>query len=129
MSTTATILIPTLPPPSNRIEIPEDMNPEDQARLLAELGAISTEIARIQTQNEERAKFADQRWRAVDARIAKLEKHADASAGHDLAVVQKALEKKADQLDKWKWWAMSILATLITSAIVGLVVHYLSTKG
>jgi hypothetical protein len=122
------VLIPTLPPESNKIEIPRSMNPEERAKLIAELGAISTEIARVQTRDEERSKFAEQRWRAVDARLAKLEGHADKSGAHDLAIVTKALDKATAANDKIKWWAVSIGTTLLTSAIVGLVVHYLAAR-
>lgn len=118
-------LLPTLPPESARVEIPASMNPEEQAKLIGELGNISTELARVQTRDEERAKFADQRWRAIDARIAKIEKNADASAGHDLAVLQKALDKRDVEFAKWKWYALSIAATLFTSALVGLIVHWI----
>lgn len=121
-------LLPTLPPESARVEIPESMNPEEKAKLVAELGKISTEIARVQTRDDERAKFAEQRWRAVDARLAKLEGRADASGQHDLVVVTKALDKAQAANDKIKWWGLSIATTLLTSAIVGLVVHYLATR-
>ena len=117
------VLIPTL---STRVEIPESMRAEEKAQLIAELGSISTEIAKVQTRDEERGKFAEQRWRAIDARIGKLEKSADATGEHKLEVLQKALDKKTETLDKWKWWALSIFATLGTSAIVGLVVFYLT---
>lgn len=127
MSTVA--LIPTLPPTSARVEIPDSMNPEEQAKLIAELGAISTELAKAQTRDEEREKAREQRFRAIDARLGKLEKTADSSSAHDLATIQRALDKKSEQLDKWKWWAMSIIAALITSTVVGLVVHYFATKG
>jgi hypothetical protein len=121
-------LLPTLPPESAQVEIPASMNPEEKAQLVAELGKISTEIARVQTRDEERNRFAEQRWRAVDARLAKLEGHADASGQHDLAVVTKALDKATTNNEKIKWWALSILTTLATSAVVGLVVHYLASR-
>jgi len=121
-------LLPTLPPESSQVEIPRSMNPEEQARLVSELGKISTEIARVQTRDEERGKFLDQRLRAIDSRLGKLEGHADASGQHDLAIVTKALDKATSANDKIKWWALSIATTLITSAIVGLVVHYLATR-
>ena len=117
-----------MPPEANTIEVPESMNPEDRATLIAELGKISTEIARVQTRDEERARFAEQRWRAIDARLAKLEGYADKSGEHDLALVTKALDKERENTAKIKWWALSILTTLATSAVVGLVVHYLSSR-
>lgn len=118
-------LLPNLPPESARVEIPTSMNPEEQAKLIGELGKISTEIARVTTRDEERAKFLDQRFRAIDARIGKLEAGADASGAHDLVVLQKALDKRDAEFSRWKWWALSIAATLFTSALVGLIVHWI----
>ena len=120
------ILIPTLPPESNKIQIPISMNEAEQARLVAELGVISTEIARVQTRDEERAKFLDQRFKAIDARLAKIEHVADSTGQHDLNTLQRALDKRDEEFSRWKWWALSIAATLATSAIVGLVVHWAS---
>jgi len=117
-------LIPTLPPDSSTVEIPASMNDEEKGQLVAELAKISTEIARVQTRDEERAKFADQRWRAIDARLGKLEGKADASGQHDLAVLQKALDKRDAEAVRWKFWALGILGGLFSSAIVGLVVYY-----
>ena len=67
----------------------------------------------------------DQRFKAIDARLAKLENSADASGAHDLSLVQKALDKEREKSEKVKWWGLSILGTLVTSAIVGVVVHFL----
>lgn len=121
-------LIPTLPPESSTVEIPQSMNDEEKGQLVAELSKISTEIAKVQTRDEERAKFAEQRWRAVDARLAKLEGRADASGQHDLAVLQKALDKRDAEFIRWKFWALGIIGALVTSSIVGLVVHYFATR-
>jgi hypothetical protein len=121
------VLFPSLPPPSI-IEIPEDMDPENEARLLKELGEISRNQTRLETVLEEREKQQEQRHRATEARLAKLEKSADASGQHDVALMQRALDKKDEAESKLKWWVLSIIGTLLTSAAVGLVVHYLSTK-
>jgi len=122
------VLVPSLPPPCNVLEIPEDMNPEEEARLLSELGNISTKLTAIEVRADERHN-ADLAERArVNARLSKLERDVDASGSHDLAVVTKALERAQSHNDKVKWWALSIIATLCTSAIVGLVVHYFSKR-
>lgn len=118
-------LLPTVPA---RVEIPESMNPEEQAKLIGELGLISTEIARVQTRDEERGKFANQRWRAIDARLAKLEGFADTTAQHDLVVLQKQLDARLEESSKLKWWAISIFTTFATSAVVGLIVYYLTSR-
>ena len=111
-------LLPTVP---GRVEIPDSMHPKEKDKLVEELGSIATSIARVETRDEERAKFADQRWRAIDARIGKLEHNADTN-------VTKALDKRTDELSKVKWWAVSIVTTFATSAVVGLIVYYLSTR-
>lgn len=127
MSSTALIL-PMLPPASRRIEIPESMNPREQARLTAELAGISTEIARVVTRDEERQKFFDQRFKAIDARIAKLENVTDETGKHDRAELEKRLAEQATETGRWKWWALGIAASLVSSALVGLIVHYFSGK-
>lgn len=128
MKATTLALIPTLPPDSSTVEIPDSMNPTERDKLIDELRAISTEFARIQTRDEERAKFLDQRFRAIDARLGKLEEGADASGRYDLEVVTKRLEKREAEFVRWKFWALGIVGALVTSAIVGLVVHYFSTR-
>lgn len=120
------VLIPSVPPPGDVFEIPDDMNPEEEARLLAELGNISTKLTAIEVRAEERERSARDERDRVNARLAKLEGKADASGEHDLAVVRKALDREREAVSKIKWWGLSILATLATSAIVGLVVHYFS---
>ena len=118
------VLLPTLPPESRQVEIPDSMHPDERAKLIAELGKISTEIATVQVRDEERAKFLDQRFRAIDARLAKIEEDADASGQFNLVELQKQLDERKAESSKWKWWALSIIATIFTSALVGLVVHY-----
>lgn len=126
-----------LPFPPNIIELPDNMTPEEQATLVRELGEITKESVKLRTQLEERGKFNEQRFRGIDARLAKLERQienlieklersADTSSNHDVSTLQKALDKAHEQADKWKWWAMSIIGVLITSGITGAVVHYLS---
>jgi DNA repair exonuclease SbcCD ATPase subunit len=105
------------------------MNENEREKLIDELRAISTEFARLSTRDEERAKFLDQRFKAIDARLGKLEAGADASGRYDLAVVTKQLEKRDAEFVRWKFWALGIIGALVTSSIVGLVVHYFSTKG
>jgi hypothetical protein len=120
--------LPTLPPESNRVEIPKSMQPEDQAKLLRELSVISTAIARAEAVAAERAKAEEQRFRSVEARLRKLEDGAESTGEHKIAKLEAALRERREEQAKWKWWAISITSTLITSAIVGLVVHYLSTR-
>lgn len=126
---TTAVLLPALPPESARIEIPESMDPEESAKLLAELGQISTEIATSRVRNEERQKFLEQRFRAIDARIGKLEKSADVSSAHDVEALQRALDKRDAEFAKWKWWALGIAGSLFASALTGLVVYYLASRG
>jgi len=126
MSAATLALIPTMPPESSTVEIPASMNPTERTKLVDALGDISTELARVQTRDEERAKFAEQRWRAIDARLAKLESGADASGRYDLDLVTKKLDKREAEFVRWKFWALGIIGALLTSTIVGLVVHYLS---
>lgn len=121
MSQNALVLLPTMPPESRQVRIPESMNPEEEARLVGELGKISTELARVQTRDEERAKFLDQRFRATDARMAKLEAGATASGQYDLALAAKTLDKKEAEFAKWKWWVV----TLICSGAAGVLGHLL----
>jgi hypothetical protein len=123
---TVLALIPTLPPESSTIRIPASMSPTERERLIDELRAISTEFARIQTREEERAKFLEQRFWAIDVRFAKLENSAEQTGRHDLVTLQKALDKRDAEFSRWRWWALSIVATIVTSAIIGLVVFYLN---
>lgn len=118
-------LLPTVPA---RVVIPDSMHPKEKDKLVEELGSIATSIARVETRDEERAKFADQRWRAIDARIGKLEKHASETGEHKLAIVTKERDDERAELSKVKWWAVSIVTTFATSAVVGLIVYYLSTR-
>jgi hypothetical protein len=104
------------------------MQPEDQAKLLRELSVISTAIARAEAVAAERAKAEEQRFRSVEARLRKLEDGAESTGEHKIAKLEAALRERREEQAKWKWWAISIASTLITSAIVGLVVHYLSTR-
>lgn len=129
MSEATVALLPTMPPESARVEIPASMNTQDREKLIGELSQISTEIARVQTRDEERAKFLDQRFRAIDARLAKLEDETEQTGRHDLVLLQKQLDKREAEFSKWKSWALSIVGALITSTIIGLVVHYFATKG
>lgn len=127
--TATALILPMLPPESRRIEIPESMNEQDQARLTSELAGISTEIARVVTRDEERQKFLDQRFKSIDARISKLEHTSDATGKHDRIELERQLAARIAESGKWKWWALGIGASLASSALVGLVVHYLSSKG
>ena len=121
-------ILPTLPPDFNRVEVPDSMKPEDQAKLLHELSGITTAITRTEVQAEEREKAHSQRFRSIDARIRKLEAGAEDTGEQRIEELQaKLAERKADAI-RWKWWILSIASTLITSAIVGLVVYYLSTR-
>ena len=52
----------------------------------------------------------------------------DVSGHQDLIVLQKTIDKREHEASKVKFWALSILATLITSALVGLVVHWLGGR-
>jgi hypothetical protein len=101
------------------IEVPAEMPEDERAELFQELGKIAAEIARLQARHEERT-------RSIEDRIVRLETGADASGRQDLALVQKALDKREAQLAEGRRWVYSVIATLLTSAIVGLVVHYLS---
>jgi len=120
------ILIPTLPPESARVELPDSMNPEEQGKVIGELAKISTEIARVQTRDEERSKFLDQRFRAIDARLAKIEDDAENTGRHELASLEKLIDKRDTEITRWKFWLLGIVGAVVTSTIVGLVVHYLS---
>ena len=128
MTQLQSVIFPTLPPPSNEIEIPASMSTHDQNKLFEQLGSISTELAKMQARDEERQKSLDQRLRAIDARLAKLEEGADISGHQDLIALQKTIDKREHEASKIKFWALSILATLITSALVGLVVHFLGGR-
>jgi len=118
------VKFPTLPPPSDKIEIPESMSTPDRNKLFAQLGSISTELAKIQARDEERQKALDQRLRAIDARLARLEKDAEKAAGSDLETLKNTIAKHQSEASKMKFWVLSIVATLLTSAVVGLVVHF-----
>lgn len=124
MSTTIAVL-PTVPA---RVEIPDSMQPKEKDKLVEELGSITTALARVETRDEERAKFLEQRFRAIDARIGKLEQHADETGEHKLVVATGERDGARAELNKVKWWGLSILATFATSAVVGLIVYYLSTR-
>lgn len=128
MTQTQSVIFPTLPPPSNEIEIPESMPTTDRNKLFDQLGAISTELAKMQARDEERQKSLDQRLRAIDARLGKLEESADVSGHQDLIALQKTIDKREQEASKLKFWGLSILATLLTSALVGLVVHWLGGR-
>lgn len=121
-------LLPTLPPDSNRVEVPDSMKPEDQAMLLRELSGISTAITRAEVRAEEREKAGDQRFRSVEARLRKIEDGAETTGAHRILELRQELRERRAETAKWKWWAISIATTLITSAIVGLVVHFFSTR-
>lgn len=118
-------ILPTMPPDSARIELPESMTPEEQGKVLGELSKISTELAKVQVSNEERSKFIDQRFRAIDARLAKLEDDADATGKHELSSLEKLIDKREAEITRWKFWVLGIVGALVSSAVVGLVVHYL----
>ena len=119
------MLLPPLPPPASReIEIPESMHPDDRKLLISELGNISASIASIEARDEEHRKALEQRFRAIDARTAKLETSLEETGRHDVAKLQRALRKREDSADKWKWWVLSLVA----SAIVGLVTYYIATR-
>ena len=111
------VLLPSLPPESAAFEVPESMTPDDRQFLIQELGKISASHAEIRV-----------RLDGADARLKKLETKADQSGQHDIEVLQKALEKAHAKGDVWKSRVWSILAVLITSALVGLVTHWLSTR-
>lgn len=121
-------LLPTLPPDSNRVEVPASMKPEDQATLLRELSTISTAITKAEVRAEEREKAAEQRFRAAEARLRRLEDEAETTGRHEITKLQAELKERKTEAAKWKWWILSIAATLITSTIVGLVVHFFATR-
>lgn len=121
-------LIPTLPPESSTVEIPDSMSPTEQEKLIDELRMISTEFARLSTRDEERANFLDQRFHEINARFSKLENYVDASRRYDLAVVTKTLDKREAEFLRWKFWALGILGALVTSLIIGLVIFYLANR-
>jgi len=128
MGSNVIALLPTLPPESNRVEIPESMPPADRDKLLHELSEISTAIVRTEVRAEERHNATEQRFRSAEARLRKLEEESEATGQHQIVKLEAALAERRAEASKWKWWAISIASTLITSAIVGLVVHYLSTR-
>ena len=121
-------ILPGLPPGTNRVEIPDAMTPEDQATLLRELSGISTAVTRTSVQAEERGKATSQRFRAVDARLRKLEKDVEDTGEHHIEQLRAELKTRQAESIKWKWWLISIASTLLTSAVVGLAVHYLATR-
>lgn len=122
------VKFPTLPPAGASIDIPDSMTTPDRNKLFAQLGDISNELAKIQGRDEERQKGLDQRLRAIDARLARLEKEAEKAAGSDLETLKSTIAKQHNDASKMKFWLLSILATLATSAIVGLVVHFFGGK-
>jgi len=117
----ALLPVASIPPESQRIEVPESMHPDEQAKLLRELGSITTAITRTEVRSQERSE-------ALEKRIAKLEKGAEATGAHEIVRLETALRERKAEVDRWKWWLLSIASTLITSAIVGLVVYYFSTR-
>lgn len=119
------VILPTMPPKARLVRIPDSMTPSEKGRLIDELAKISTELARLQVRDEERSKFSEQRFKAIDARIKKLDTCADDSASYDLAVVTKALDVKREELAKWKWWGLSILAAVISGGIM----YYIGSIG
>lgn len=134
LSNTHSMMLATLPP-EEAIEIPRSMKPEEKDKLVSQLGLISNNLAAIKARDHERQKFLDQRFRAQDARMAKYDERmakydarAEASGQHDIVALQKKLDERRVESNKWKWWVLSIAASLMTSALVGLVVFYLTKK-
>lgn len=126
---TAALILPELPPESQTLEIPESMRPEDKAFLIRELGKLSTDYARLNVRDEEHRKALEERFKRFEDRLAKLECGADESSRHELIRVERELARRVTVEDKWKARIWGLVAVLLTSAIVGLVTHWLSTRG
>jgi uncharacterized coiled-coil protein SlyX len=97
------------------------MTPEDQAKLLRELSEISTAIATTDARSEER-------FRNVYERLKRLEDESEATGEHQIEALRCELRERKAEANRWKWWLLGIAATLITSAVTGLVVYFLTTR-
>jgi uncharacterized membrane protein YcjF (UPF0283 family) len=104
------------------------MRPEEKADLIRELGNISRSVIAIEVRAEEREKAARQRFKALEAQQQKIDGEVEATGEHRIEALQKAHDEAKREASKWRWWVMSIGATLFTSALVGLVVFYLTNR-
>lgn len=105
------VILPSSPPSEGPhvIELPS-MKPEEQAAILKELGKISGQQSAAEA-------VAQERHKALDARVRRLEEKVDASGAHDVSDLQKALETAQEESRKMKWWLMGILGSLIVSGL------------
>ena len=121
MNAPISVLIPSVPPSegATRIDLPENMTPEQQASFIKELGVFSTQIATAEARNEER-------FTAVNARLRKLEERVEQSGQHDVTALQKALEEARSESSKLKWWLLGIVGSLIVSGVAGTIGYFIS---
>lgn len=111
------VILPALPPESQTLTMPDSLKPEDRAFLIAELGKISKQLA-----------VSEERVRVLHERIDRLEQRAEASGEHKAIQLQAQIDKRDADAEKWRARVWSIIAVLLTSAIVGLITHWLSTR-
>lgn len=111
------VILPALPPESQTLTMPDSLNPEDRAFLIKELGKISSAAA-----------VQEERVRVLHARLDKLESKADASGEHKAIQLQAQIDKRDQDAALWRARVWSIVAVLLTSAIVGLITHWLATR-
>ena len=104
-------------PESQQFKMPDSLKPEDRAFLIRELGKISSELA-----------VKDERIKQLSTRVAKLENVATASGEHRALQLQSQLDKRDADALIWRGRVWSIMALLITSGLVGLITHWLSTR-
>lgn len=126
------VILPTLPPDSQTLALPDSMRPDDKAFLIRELGKISKDYAMLNARDEEHRKALESRFKRLEARMGQLEHKADASGQHNLTKVEQELERQLKRQleiqDRWRGRVWSIIAVLVTSAVVGLITHYLSAR-
>ncbi len=126
MNTAISVIFPALD--ESKIDMPDSMHPDDRAFLVRELGKISSKLA-----------VRDERNKQLTERVDKLENAADASGEHKALVLQAQLDKSekdhATALEKrdahaavWRGRVWSIVATFITTGMLGLLAHYLATR-
>ena len=115
MTTAISVIFPAVP--ENTIDMPDSMIPEDRAFLIKELGKISSRLA-----------VRDERNKQLTERVIKLENAANASGEHKALVLQAQLDKRDKDMAEWKGRVWSIVATFLTTGILGLLAHYLATR-
>ena len=106
-----------IPPLEEVVTMPESLRPEDRAFLIRELGKISSALA-----------VSDEQRKQLEARLTKLEDGAERSGEHRAIQLQAEIDKRDRDAATWRARVWAIIAVLLTSGLVGLITHWLSTR-